>query len=229
MAHPFDIRVYAKAGGKVGRQEGFFSDAHWSVLMQFLDEAEDLCASPAVRTRVGWSLRWTAGVGLEQFVTLPDRDQVDALLHRLRPFILEQETTYFGKVCSIVTQTITLPAYRHRIGTLRRLFFGDDYQAQVTISADDVVLNSDKMLRKWLNGFEYHRDPDKRTELNALATIISPESQRALYVSMLLDKVKAVRGLARGIHGLKVRGGHTCSMTEGLGGRSIGGTITLRA
>ena len=71
----------------------------------------------------------------------------------------------------------------------------------------DQLINSDDMIQNWLNAFEYHRDPDKRSALSALHDQVPIESTRALVVSMMFDKAKAIFEVSRIIRGLEKRGG----------------------
>jgi hypothetical protein len=45
---------------------------------------------------------------------------------------------------------------------------------------------------KWLNAFEYHRDEDKRNEVEALHWPWPTEGSRALFLALMLDKAAAV-------------------------------------
>jgi hypothetical protein len=62
----------------------------------------------------------------------------------------------------------------------------------VQISSNDVLLNSEETLQKWLNAFEYHRDEDKRQELDTLHWLWPTDISRALFLALLLDKADAV-------------------------------------
>ena len=56
----------------------------------------------------------------------------------------------------------------------------------------DLIVNSDKTLMTWLNAFEYHRDNDKRKLIEEIDKIIPEDFSRALFASMIIDKVRAV-------------------------------------
>src|SRR5581483_11733329 len=198
MPQPFRVEITSKRTGETQVQSGTFSTADWDLLLRFLDYAEEVLAwASAGSTRVNYGQRWTPESGLEHRWEVPTADRVGSLLHRLRPFVLNDEETNFLRTCNVLCRNVTLPNFRTAIDMLRRRFLDKDFRSQVVMSANGTILNSEDVLRLWLNGFEYHRDRAKQDELKALACIVPLEAQRAIFLSMMLDKAKAVIDLAR--------------------------------
>jgi hypothetical protein len=64
------------------------------------------------------------------------------------------------------------------------------------IEMNRVVVNSDQVLRDWLNSHEYHRDPDKREAIDTLFNSFPGDFARGILISMIVDKVRAIGNLA---------------------------------
>ena len=64
------------------------------------------------------------------------------------------------------------------------------------MQSNDQVMNSEEMLFTWLNAHEYHRDRDKQEFLETLHKILPLEWSRGVFVSLLVDKTKAILTLA---------------------------------
>ena len=62
--------------------------------------------------------------------------------------------------------------------------------------SNDELLNSEKVLQAYLNGFEYHRDKDKQAFLKELHQLIPLDASKVLFVGLLLDKASAILSLA---------------------------------
>ena len=92
-------------------------------------------------------------------------------------------------------------------------FSGKDFQKSITIRSKEVLLNADDTVMKWLNAFEYHRDTDKQAELEALHQLLPIESSRALFVSMMIDKAKAVLQIASLIRAIEKGKGTKLTLT----------------
>jgi hypothetical protein len=171
-----------------------FAEDEWPLLSRFLEFAIEL-SQTRVRT-IGGMLQFkltgrAEGPG-EVEGTLPHPDDMAAFLHRMRPFVLQSEPTYVPRVCNIIARRIDEPRIRHRLDYQKKLFQGERMRSMVQISSNDVLLNSEETLQKWLNAFEYHRDEDKRQELDTLHWLWPTDISRALFLALLLDKADAV-------------------------------------
>jgi hypothetical protein len=196
--HVATLRIHRQTGEMIEAQ-GSFPEAEWRVLVRYAEYAEQLQQNPIGRqgAAVAFTIRGTAGSGLEYEVgALPPDDQFDAFLYRLRPFVLQSEPTAFGRVTGILLHRLAHPVARDLLSQHRALFTGESFQSLFTVTINDLVINSEKALRLWLNGFEYHRDEDKRAALEAIAPMMPLEAARAIFFYMMLDKAKAVRGVA---------------------------------
>jgi hypothetical protein len=207
MAHLFELTVKME-GRRDATVRGALSDDEHAILRGYLEEYENLWASKPLREGFpcSFKMQWEMGSPVSFESSLPDADTLSILLHRLRPFVLDDEPFSFTTVCSVVGKNLNDPGVRSLLRELRRLYDGRRMQSMYQVSFDDVVLNSERVLKDWLNSHEYHRDPDKREAIDALFAHLPNDFLRAMFVSMLVDKVKAIRNLASLVHTLLTKG-----------------------
>jgi hypothetical protein len=176
---------------------GEFSDDEHAVLTAYLQQYDELVQSKPMQ--LGFPCHFEVRVANgEMYVTsqLPSSDDLAILLHRLRPFILDEEPASFNRVSGILGKHNPHPHVRHLLGEQRRLYDGRDMQQQITIRLNDIVVNSERVLRDWLNSSEYHRDPDKRRAVENLLQGMPNDLFRGILVSLLVDKLKAIQSVA---------------------------------
>jgi hypothetical protein len=140
-------------------------------------------------------LDWRQGEGLSVTTELPPDEQVFALLHRLRPFVLDEEDTNFHKVSNTIARQADHALIRAFLRVQKDLFASKPSQHVVRIFSNEVLLNCEATLKQWLNAYEYHRDADKRQALEYLHRLFPLDASRAIFVTMLYDKADAVRNL----------------------------------
>lgn len=175
-----------------------FEDDEWNCLVSFLDYCDQLqktkiCTEGApggVRTK------YEQGVGWSYETDLPPDDDFIALLHRLRPFLLNDEPTNFYKVVNLLSRRIEADSFRGFIKRLKHFYSGKRFREMISITSNDVAINSEETLMKWLNAHEYHKDRDKQKELEDLHKIFPLDFSRAIFVTMIYDMVKAIFGVA---------------------------------
>jgi hypothetical protein len=81
-----------------------FTDEEWETLQDYAKFAGKLEANSLVKEGIPSSLivNWTAGEGLKVETKLPSDEQIDAMLMKLRPFILSDSRTNFNKARNVV-------------------------------------------------------------------------------------------------------------------------------
>jgi hypothetical protein len=113
------------------------------------------------------------------------------LLTRLRPFILTNEPTAFGRVNNILYKLIDQPDYKAWLAQLRKYFFGNqDPQARVTYN--NTVITSDEFLLKWINQGPFHVDFVKQVEVGGVLGPIPRELWQTVFFQMLMTKVNCI-------------------------------------
>jgi hypothetical protein len=175
-----------------------FDDSEWALLSSFRQLAADLEATALLNTPANLrvSFNWDRQRGLQTESTLPNSDSLAALLHRLRPFVLESEQTSFFRIVSVLGKKLRHPSFHQILGRLRDLYGGGRLRRTVVFTSNDVVINSERTLNLWLNSHEYHRDPQKAEILAALHKIMPLETSKVIFVILLLDKAEAISHLS---------------------------------
>lgn len=177
---------------------GELSDDEHKILIYYLEKHEKLVNSKPIREGFpcNANISWEQNKPIVVKASLPDEDTLSILLHRLRPFILQDEFASYSKVCAIIGRHLSDPYFRQFLHEQHRLYDGRNAQKQMKISSNDVIINSDKFLFNWLNSHEYHQDPDKREVVEKLLKSIPEDFMRTLMVSMLIDKTRAISNIA---------------------------------
>jgi hypothetical protein len=198
MTHDYKLTLIMKDTGETASLSGRFADDEWDRLKEFAQYAEDLLTTKYVKDGMPASLtiHWDEQSGLAASSTLPPWDDVTVFLHKFRPLGLQSESTYFYKICGILSKELAHPYFRSMIDEQREIFSGKRMQAQFQIQSNDVVLNSEKVLNDWLNAYEYHRVKEKREFIDSLHAMIPLEASKALFLALLTDKAKAIYGIA---------------------------------
>lgn len=174
------------------------SDEDAKTLRAFLDEAlvlERVLPSLELNTlSIGMSARKGEPVAMRG--REPGVLQRAALLHHLRPFVLNDEPFSFFRVRNIVAQAVTGAFLADRLKQIKHLFAGKSMQNQFIISDADGIVNSEATLVRWLNTFEYHRNPAKAAELEQRLSPLPVGVTRTLFFMLLAQKAHAVLHLA---------------------------------
>ena len=205
MARTIDIAIIDKKSGTKDNLSISIADDEWSTLLEFKKYIDQLNESDAMKggLKVNYGFKYKAGESLRLESTQPSDDVVAVLLHRLRPVILQKEKTYFHKVCNILSKNINHSKFHEITKGLRELFSGINFQKQIVIKTNNVTMNSDEVLMKWLNAHEYHRDEDKKKFIEELHRRLPFENTKAIYLSMIIDKINSTLYLSHIIGSLE--------------------------
>lgn len=174
------------------------SEEDVAVLRPFLREAKAL----ELLTR-GWGgipasyrISFRVGEPLEIGGKEPSPEQRAALLHHLRPFLLENEPISFHVVRGILARSSESTFLIARLRQIKDRFKGAGIGRQFRIDVGDMVLTSEATLNQWLNGFEYHRDLEKSAALIDAHDPVPVDSSRPIFVMMLSEKTESILLLA---------------------------------
>lgn len=194
MPHPFELTVQREGDADL-LIHGEFSDDEHVTLLQYLKQNDQLVESKPLREGFPCDLtiNFDQVTGLEVKTSLPDNDTLSILLHRLRPLILDKEPACFSAVSSVIGKRVKEPHIRRLLREQRQLYDGRDLQRVVKFASNEVIVNSDKVLRDWLNAHEYHRDRDKQQAVDALFKHLPGNLLHGILISMLVDKVRAIQ------------------------------------
>jgi len=177
---------------------GEFKDEDWERFKDYAQYADDLMHTKFVQDGMDSSLKikWDYESGMKVYTELPNWDDFQVFLHKFRSIGLKSESTYFYKICNILTKEIANPYFRKLVQLQREVYSGKAFQKQFQITSDEVVLNSEKVLSDWLNAYEYHRNKEKQEFLDSLHTIFPLEASKVLFIALLTDKTKAIYAIA---------------------------------
>jgi hypothetical protein len=113
-------------------------------------------------------------------------------LHKLRPLILSQEPASFERTCGLVGKRFANQGLRKQLKMIRNLYSKGEYSAFFQVTIGDMPLFTNEFLSQWLNGIEYHRDPEKRLKIKEVEDAISKEHTRSIFLCQLSGKAKAI-------------------------------------
>jgi hypothetical protein len=180
-----------------------FSDDEVRHLRAFRTYVNDLLSVKLVKDGVACAVNVDYKEGLGTTVTsqLPPSEEIMAMLHRLRPLILNDEHASFNRVCGIIGARIDEPILRRALKRQRQIYDGRSMQKQIIVTAtadnSEMVINSEKALFAWLNAYEYHRDEDKRKEIDRFHQLLPLDHSKAFFLMLITNKIRAIETLAR--------------------------------
>jgi hypothetical protein len=180
-----------------------FTDDEWRILEDFANFARQVMQLPIVaegRFNSSMTVKFDQTQGLRMEASLPPWDEVALVLHRLRPLVLAKEPTFLNAVANILARRGDDANWRSMLDGWKQVFAGKEITNTATITVTTPILkiiaNSEAALELYLNAHEYHRDADKREKIDSLYEVIPEDSSRALFVQLLIDKIRAISHLA---------------------------------
>ncbi len=174
-----------------------FTDEEYELLKDFVNYADEVFQTNFVKNRnFGKLMSQSDGQNDLRFTTeLPNRDETSFFIYKLRPIVLQNEGTHFHKIRKLLGLKIDNSDIRGFLKLQKEMFDGKRLR-NFQILSDESILNSEKTLFDWLNAYEYHRDKDKQKLIENLHRIIPLEASKVLFLSLLLEKAKAIFNLA---------------------------------
>jgi hypothetical protein len=143
-----------------------------------------------------FQIKWDHKSGMRFNTQLPPWDEVIVFLHKYRPIGLQSESTYFYKICNILSKELQHPYFHSMIQQQREVFSGKTLQTQYQIKVNDIVLNSEKTLYDWLNAYEYHRNKEKQALIDSLNSMLPSDTTKAIFLGLLAEKASAIHDVA---------------------------------
>jgi hypothetical protein len=169
-------------------------DGEIETLRAYCKYVEELLSVKILRTgfHANLTLHFSNDGKIATQQTIPPDEDIIVLLHKLRPLILSDEHASFNKATGIIGKNIPSPHIRQMLKDHHALFEGRQLQKLFVVQFHDRIINSDKVLFDWLNSFEFHRDQDKRKEIERLHDLMPIEASRVFFLMLLHDKVSAI-------------------------------------
>ena len=167
------------------------------IFVEFHEEVNRMISLETFKKHLGVTWQCAAEIGQEvkNEIDFPSQEDLIIILHTIRPFILQDERLYLVKIINILTKNIQNINIRNMINLNRDLFNGKNSQKIVKVTANDILINSEAFLMKYLNAYEYHRDKDKQEFFQELYRYFPEEVGRFFVVSLIIDKVQAIENI----------------------------------
>ncbi|KPV54671.1 hypothetical protein SE17_02260 [Kouleothrix aurantiaca] len=177
---------------------GEFSDDDWRRLENFAQYADELLRTKFAQKGDTGELRVqsTEEGGLQFEARLPDWDDVTVFLHKFRPILLQNESTFFYKIVNILARELEHPYVRGFLQREKARYSGKILQSAFQITSNDIIINSEQAVSDWLNAYEYHRAEDKQALLEKVHTMFPLDASKVLFLSVLNEKLFAVYNVA---------------------------------
>ena len=165
-----------------------------ALLADYSKRADDLDRTDFLKHYKKLNVTLHTAVGKEPWVTgdIPSDQTLWMTFHKLRPFQLKNETTYFPKICNSLSRHFSHPSLSLLFKHWKQRFLGEWFSKSFPIVAVDNILNSESYFDKYVNSTEYHFDPDKGKTVKEAAQFLPLESQKALIVVLLHGKLSAI-------------------------------------
>jgi hypothetical protein len=180
-----------------------FSEDEVECLRAYSRYVDELIAVKLVQDGVPCSVKldYKEGEGTTVTSELPPDEDVVVLLHRLRPLILNNEHASFNRVTGILGKRIGEPLVRGAVKSQREIYDGRAMQRQIVVRSMakdvEIIINSEKALFVWLNAYEYHRDQNKKREIDRYHQLMPLDHSKAFFLMLLSDKIRAIAAIAR--------------------------------
>lgn len=108
---------------------------------------------------------------LDWLIACPSSAECAVFLHRMRPFILNDERTYFGRIKGIIERRFVYKSINAVLSQVGASFSVKKSDTHPSLHYGGRTYNIDDILRCWLNSCEYHTGNSTRNGVNQLDVI----------------------------------------------------------
>jgi hypothetical protein len=82
--------------------------------------------------------------------------------------------------------------FRKHLKNLWAIYETGDYGRYFQMRINDVPLFSDKAVKAWLNGVEYHQDEEKAAVVASIEKALSEETTRGVFAATICGRIRAL-------------------------------------
>lgn len=136
-------------------------------------------------------------------INLPNSDQISVLLHRIRPFILEKEATFFNKIKNILYKVLDKES-QDELKSISKRFEHKNNLPDIEFFEGCQNIKTDTNFYNWVNAEEYHSDKKKKEEVELLKKSLPNNLFYYQMIEIYIDKYNAIFGLFQIIKNQKV-------------------------
>jgi hypothetical protein len=192
------IKLTAPASGASEVASAEFEDSEISLLENYLSNTDKLLELSIVKEGIPTNINGKFTQGNEPLfdVKLPEEEKILSLLHRMRMFILNDQTASYNKITGIISKKFNNAIVRSIIKNQRAIYDGRNFQGTMQLKSNGKIINSEEILFLWLNSFEYHDDKDKKKQIEKLHKLLPFDVSKAIFLVLLTEKVKAILAIA---------------------------------
>src|SRR6266700_1270315 len=201
--HKVSFKVNQVSSNSEASVTAEFSEDELACLQAYCTYVDDLSSVKLVQDGIPCSvnLDYKQDVGTTVTSQLPPDEEIMAMLHRLRPLILNDEHASFNRVCDILGARISESIVRQAIKSLRQIYDGRSMQKQIVVRSttdnSEIIINSETALFTWLNAYEYHRYQNKKEEIDRFHQLLQLAHSKAFFLMLITDKVRVLASVAR--------------------------------
>lgn len=209
MSHNLIARLENKSSKEVEEINVQIDDEDWILLQKFKEYANQLLDSKIIKQNihVNIEIKGENEGKIEFLALLPPDDDLAVLFHRMRPFILQNEKTYFNRICNVIKKYFNHPILRYVIQRHQDLFSCKDFQNTIRFKINDILINSEEFFNTWVNAFEYHKIDEKQNKINDIhGSLIPFSNSKAIIIAILIDKAQAVCEILKIIDSIEKKG-----------------------
>ena len=198
MTHTFSFTVKVNETNEQFNITVNLSEEELTTLERFLEFANDLLKTKLVKDGIPSKLQlsFSNDSSMKFFSELPNWNDVIIFLHKLRPFELQNEQTWFPKISNYLKKIIPNEYIRKGIDEQRDKYNGKSLSKLYKITVNDIVINSQEIFSKWLNAFEYHHEEEKRKFIKRLQQVFPEDAQKSIFINLLSEKARAIYNIA---------------------------------
>ena len=174
-------------------------DEVWARLVSFKKEADILRSTSFIKKQRGGqiSISLSARQPIRSKAREIDIEELWAMLHRLRPFVLKKEQHYFHNTNNELKRWIEHPSFRSYLDELKGGFNLKNMQQRIGFSANSKTLVSEDLVMHWLNSFQYHRYQEKKEVVEETLGIFGKDQDGTPVVLFsLVDMIKSILSLS---------------------------------
>jgi len=141
--------------------------------------------------------------GLNLQISPFDYEDACAFLHLARPIFLDKEPASFKKTMALFgIQAKEQSLFAKHLKSIHRLYREGEYSQYFQLKVTGISILKEKTILAWLNGVEYHQDQEKAKLVDRLEAMLSEETVRGLFISLLSGRVAAVAKLKDMVSGV---------------------------
>ena len=127
-------------------------------------------------------------------INLPNSDQISTLLHRIRPFILEKEATFFNKIKNILYKVLD-KELQEELKSISKRFEQKNNLPDIEFFKGCQNIKTDTNFYNWVNAEEYHSDKKKKKEIELLKGSLPNNLFYNQMIEIYIDKYNAIFAL----------------------------------